>query len=278
MYSDTSFQRVVGCWLDYLLARAPGAVVQLVLTQCDKLLNSAAAGAEEVSVEATVEAHSAAAAHVVSQLTPRVTAHLNDGRPTDAPTLRVQEPVVCVAAVESGLASIQSLRSRIRDIVHAHVLPSVGQKWNKTMLMAATMVRSLRDGRDVERAVKFAGELLEADAEPPKVEVEKALAYASQADANAEWAKLAQVAGVSGTEEVLAATLEETLSLMVREGELFRTAGVNFWQVEFVARVMRPLNDHRLGLQKNNFGRGNASVRKTPTCCLLHTACYLRCT
>ena len=37
-YTENAFHRLAGQWLDFLLAGAPGAVVQVVLSHCDKML------------------------------------------------------------------------------------------------------------------------------------------------------------------------------------------------------------------------------------------------
>ena len=43
-------------------------------------------------------------------------------------------------------------------------LPQVGQKWKKEWLVAGAVLRSLRDGRDAEKYIKFIGEIVDADA------------------------------------------------------------------------------------------------------------------
>ena len=219
-----------------------------------------------MTAELSVDNLTKAAAGVSTEVLARIDQHLKAQRSAASQTsqtkevaaLRVQEQALCVSAVEGGTASIAALRAKLNELKGAH-LPS--QKWQKASLVVSTVVRSLRDGRDAERAVKFLGEIVDADAEPPKVEADKALSHSFQPELLSEWVRLAQATGNTGTHEALSTQLDDALTLMVREGEVLRSGGVNFWQVEFVTRLMRQLADHRLGiLRTNTLARGNANT------------------
>ena len=166
-YEESKFQRLVGRWLEYLHVGAPGAVVQLVLTQCDRLLPSANAAEEEL----TAETLSAAAASAASQITFRVEEFVKEMG--GAHPLRVQPHVACVSALKGAFGSIAALRVMLKDILHAHLLPTVGHKMPKAMLPALTMMTSLRDGRDAEKFITFTHSLTDADQEAPKHEAER---------------------------------------------------------------------------------------------------------
>eukprot|EP00966_Prymnesium_polylepis_P138857 3208951-Prymnesium_polylepis.1 len=99
--------------------------------------------------------------------------------------------MVCVSALEAGYGSFGGLRTRLKEVLTSHALPSVGQKAAKTALTAAAMLRCLRDGRDPEKMLKFMTDINDADMEQPKVEGDKALGHMTHEVVRDEWIKFA---------------------------------------------------------------------------------------
>jgi len=143
---EEHYDEVLGRWLDYLAARAPGAVVQLVLSHVDRLLPGhtsreprelARAASTALSfVREQLELHKAQQAALAQAA----------GHPVQP--LRVQEAIPCVCAVADGNASLLALRKQLDAIVQQPALfPSVGATVPRSWLAAIAVVRALRGGR-----------------------------------------------------------------------------------------------------------------------------------
>ena len=90
-YLDEHYSDILGRWLDYLQTGAPDAVVQPVLTHCDRLITEAVR-------ERTHEAFAFAAQKQVEWINSGIERHqsaIDDAHRT----LRVQDTVMCVSSV-----------------------------------------------------------------------------------------------------------------------------------------------------------------------------------
>ena len=101
---EAGYNLYVGRWLDYLQTRAPGAVVQPVLTHCDATLRR--------DREWTVSYMEAENTQQVEWLSSAIQRHQR-AFPDDAKKLLIPEQVLCVSSVEGGDASLRHLRSRL---------------------------------------------------------------------------------------------------------------------------------------------------------------------
>ena len=143
---EEHYDEVLGRWLDYLAARAPGAVVQLVLSHADKLLP----GHTSREPMELARAASTALRFVRQQLKLHKAqqAALSQAAGHPVQPLRVQETIPCVCAVADGDASLLALRKQLETIVQLPALfPSVGATVPQSWLAAIAVVRALRDGR-----------------------------------------------------------------------------------------------------------------------------------
>ena len=179
--------------MDYLTAGAPEAVVQPILTHCDKMMpqhgKDQSVGAFESATRAQQEwFKDALQRHQASQL-------VRDGfKP-----LKVQDKVLCVSCIEGGDETLLVLRQKLEDMVLSKppLLPSVGQTIPRTWLQAMSFLRAVRDGRDPVLAAR--------SAVPSAAEVERM--ERGGADANAEalaadaQAKMATGAGFAGRQD-----------------------------------------------------------------------------
>ena len=169
---DKAYGDLVGRWMDYLTAGAPEAVVQPILTHCDKMMpqhgKDQSVGAFESATRAQQEwFKDALQRHQASQL-------VRDGfKP-----LKVQDKVLCVSCIEGGDETLLVLRQKLEDMVLSKppLLPSVGQTIPRTWLQAMSFLRAVRDGRDPVLAAR--------SAVPSAAEVERM--ERGGADANAE--------------------------------------------------------------------------------------------
>jgi len=97
-------------------------------------------------------------------------------------------------------------------------------------------LRALRDGRD-PIAVATLNVQPEADAN-------KAVPYVPLADASQMWIDvIAPKLAVAADGQAV----EDTLQVMVNQGEFFASSGIIFLQPDYVTRLLKPLVDHRVG-------------------------------
>ena len=278
---DSEYSNVLGRWMDYLQTGAPDAVVQLVLTHCDRLV-------PEDEKLRTHESFTFAAAKQIEWIQKGIERHQSVIEP-DKRTLRVQETVACVSSIEGGEATLQSLRTRLETILLAKppLLPSVGQTIPRTWILAMTFLRALRDGRDPIEAAKAIGPIDQRNA--AKMEAEKAAADADKAkeaaarndpepakdsydpdnremgqraymtvhEAKQIWSN--EVAGRLGL-QADAQVLDDALQLLVNQGEIFSSCGIIYLQPNYVVRLLKPLVDHRLGRQFFQKGQAGAEM------------------
>ena len=228
----------LGRWLDYLQAGAPEAVVQAVLTHCDELLPE---GAKDKSIAALEDACGKQVRWVQDNMR-RHQAQL----PPGSKRLLIQETVPCVCAIAGGDASLTNLRTRLEAIVLAKppLLPCIGMAIPRTWILAMGFLRALRDGRD-PIAVATQNQQPEADSS-------RAVPYVPLADAMQTWVD------VIAPRLQLAAdgqAIEDTLQVLVNQGEFFASSGIIFLQPDYVTRLLKPLVDHRVGRAVGADGR-----------------------
>ena len=134
--NDEHYSDVLGRWLDYLQAGAPGAIVQPVLTQCDRFCPPRAPpnGTHPPSSVAPSSGPAAASARAAADYTPEVLQRATAVQvawvrraiywhqvvqPKGAVRLRIQPKVLCVSSVcrrrltPSGLIRNPDLESHI---------------------------------------------------------------------------------------------------------------------------------------------------------------------
>ena len=267
---DENYSDVLGRWLDYLQTGAPDAVVQLVLTHCDRLLSDA-------TRDRTHEAFAFTASKQVEWITNGIERHQSFIDP-EKRTLRVQETVQCISSIAGGEASLTALRNKLENIltVKPPMLPSVGQTIPRTWILAMSYLRSLRDGRDPIAGAKATGNLdhkamaaAVANEEKEAKEKEKtdptlatsgsmsarelgSKAYITLNEAKHLWTnEIAARMGLPTDGQVL----EDALQLLVNQGEIFASSGIIYLQPNYVTRLLKPLVDHRLG-RKQKKGDG----------------------
>ena len=230
-------------WLDYLQVGAPEAVVQPVLTHCDRYLRR--------DVEWTSFAMQEACSKQVTWLSTTIEQHQQHYAQRGEKMLKIQQGVVCVSAVVGGDASLKALRSRLESIVLTKppLLPSIGLSIPRTWLLAIGFLRAIREGREPVRAVQAAVASQESkdDTSDGLGDVRMpARPYISLDEAHRIWEEQ-----VIPSIEVAAdaAVLDDAVSLLVNQGEIFMSASMIFLQPDFVTRLLRPFVDHRLGDQ-----------------------------
>ena len=260
---DRAYGDLVGRWMDYLTAGAPEAVVQPVITHCDRLL--AAPPAKPPPAEAFEQAALAQANWLRDALHRHQAAQLvSEGfKP-----LQVQEKVCCVSAVAGGDASLLALRARLEELVLGKppLLPSVGQTIPRSWLVAMSYLRALRDGRDPVAAARNAvptsdsAELLPTNNPSAGVAgggfAGGARPYIAVGEAEYLWLHLVLPAleeraprgakdGGGGVQ-----VLRDALQLLVNQGEIFASSGIIYLQPDYITRLLKPLVDHRLTRQR----------------------------
>ncbi|KOO22124.1 leucine rich repeat -containing protein, partial [Chrysochromulina tobinii] len=246
---EARYDELLGRWLDYLQVGAPEAVVQLVLTKCDAKLRrdkewsvfyiESQCKDQMVWLERAVQRH-------------------QDGC-SGKRRLKVQPGVACVCSVAGGNASLSSFKSRLELIVLAKpaLLPSVGMPVPRTWLLAMSFLRAIRDGRQALRAVKATLASQETIGnELPDLGTETRVAprpYITIAEARRKWQLEVQptIEPCSAILDPEAAILDDALTLLINQGELFAGGGVIFLQPDHVTRLLKPLVDHRLGTSQS---------------------------
>ena len=170
-------------WLATLQARAPEAVVQLVLSHADRLVGDqyalAAAAVDEAQTseerQERLEALQAlldpkalerAAAPQLDWIRSKVNLH-NERRATaiarrrgsseaPRPTLRVQENIACVCAAPGGERTLVALRSLLEALAKPPLLPSAGYVIPRSWVPAMAFPLALRDGKEPLAAARHA--------------------------------------------------------------------------------------------------------------------------
>jgi len=230
--TDEHYPDVLGRWLDYLQAGAPEAVVQAVLTHCDELLPEGTAAKGNISTSALEEACELQVRWVKESM------RRHQGNlPSGSKRLLIQDAVPCVCAVAGGDASLANLRSRLEAIVLAKppLLPCIGMAIPRTWILAMGFLRALRDGRDPVAVATQNSQ--------PEASAERAVPYVPLADAIQLWVDV-----VAPKLQVAAdgQAIEDTLQVLVNQGEFFASSGIIFLQPDYVTRLLKPLVDHRV--------------------------------
>ena len=226
---EARYEELLGRWLDYLQAGAPEAVVQLVLTHCDAKLRR-----DKEWAVAYLETECKAQ---VAWIEMAVQRH-QDGC-AGARRLSVQPGVACVSSIAGGDASLRGLKTRLENVVLSKppLLPCVGMSIPRTWLLAISFLRAIRDGRVPLKAVQATLAAQEAVGnEPPEMAAEQRVAprpYVDVAEAHRTWADEVCVALEAREPPVTAdpAVLDDALSMLVDQGELFCGGGIVFLQV-----------------------------------------------
>ena len=257
---DKAYGDLVGRWMDYLTAGAPEAVVQPVLTHCDKMLPH--------QKDLSVGAFEAASTHQAAWVRDALARHQADQLVRDGfKPLRVQEKVLCVSCIEGGDKTIELVRQKLEEMVMSKppLLPSVGQCIPKSWLQAMSFLRAVRDGRDPVLAARSA---VPSAAEMERMERGGADSNAEAVAADAQ-AKMASGSGFAmgarpympiveaetiWRDEVGPAlnleadvdVMHDALQLLVNQGEVFFSSGIIYLQPDYITRLLKPLVDHRL--------------------------------
>jgi hypothetical protein len=173
---EAEYEEVLGRWLDSMHARAPGAVVQIVLSHADKcepapasfepaaLAAAAAPKLEWIKEKLAEHRERAAEAHKARA----ERAKASGAAVPPLRLLRVQDEIKCVCAAEGGGASLLGLYEQVKAIVYAEppLLPSVGAVVPRTWQPALALIPALRDGRDPLPAARQAYGESEAASSP----------------------------------------------------------------------------------------------------------------
>ena len=267
---DAEYHEVLGRWLDVLQARAPGAVVQLVISHADRL-NPASLDPEALK---------AAAEPQLAWLQARVEQHQSQAKALAAALqkpielLRVQPVVPCVCAAEGGTASLLALRAHLETLVTAQppLLPSAGTVIPRSWLPALALGPALRDGKEPIAAAQQALELPDQEATEAAgaaaatgaaPAAEKAAAateasageagpvsaapakkpYTMLADLQKLWAKkvVPAMQATLGTLDDAGTILADALRLQCNQGDLFAASGIVFLDPAFATEMLKPL-------------------------------------
>ena len=244
---DAQYGDLVGRWMDYLTASAPEAVVQPVITHCDRMLPASSKDHTALAFENAAAAQanwlcSALQRHQAFQL-------VSDGfKP-----LKVQEKVMCISAVQGGDLSLLALRHRLEEIVFGKppLLPSVGQTIPKSWMQAMSFLRALRDGRNPVAAARNAvlGDVLASEGSGGMASGFSggARPYVTMVEAEQIWIEsVVPVLGPGASPQVLT----DALQLLVNQGEVFSSSGIIYLQPDYITRLLKPLVDHRLTKQR----------------------------
>ena len=185
--TDADYAETLGRWLDALQARAPGAIIQLVLTQVDRVVphlqealgewhcSPTAERARAVENMLSPDALARAAEPQLSWLRARVNEHQTRCAATRLASpprqpLRVMPEIPCVcvtrwvstqdgvsadACTISNGASLAALRQQLASIVYATPswLSSIGQTIPADWVTLMGITRAFRDGRNPADAV-----------------------------------------------------------------------------------------------------------------------------
>ena len=280
--TDEEAEEVLTRWLDALQARAPGAVVQIVLSHCDKLPPIAAklaSGAEledlleEIGAEGLAVAAGPQLAWVRSQLeqhqermkgltTARSGTFSNATKSIDG--LRVQQSIPCVCAAEGGDVSLLALYAHLHTLFTSSppLLPSVGLTIPRSWLPALALPAALRDGAEPHAAATHA-----LDTTAPAAIVGAASTapvkrpYLLLSELSSLWTEIA--AKILPAEADPSSILTDALDLLSNQGEIFEANGIVFLDPGFATELLRPLVDHTLSASAASNDVA-AYVRATP--------------
>ena len=250
---------LVGRWLHYLQVRAPLAVVQLVLTQVDRLLPAHATPAE-----LTPQILEAAARSQLEWLRGQLNAHVASSG-TAAGTLRFQPTIPCVCSSTGGDASLLSVCEVLRSLANSSstttppLLPSIGYQIPLSWIPVLALLRALPQGRAPYEVALW--ELREADAgredaeehrtkrarlltpKPPN-EQSKVVPcrYATFNELQRRWVQLCDQIGIPAADPTI---LRDAVQLLSHQGVLL-LASETVYDPRYANDLQRPLVDHRL--------------------------------
>ena len=267
--TDEEAEEVLTRWLDALQARAPGAVVQIILSHCDKLQPIAekltAGGDLEELLEEDPNLLTAAAGPQLAWIKTQLEQHEErmKGLATEARSgtfsnstkhielLKVQDTIPCVCAAEGGDASLIALYNHLNTLLTSSppLLPSVGFTIPGSWLPALALPAALRDGLDPVAAAKRAldsdaqAATPSADANAPKL-VKRP--YLLLSELSTLWKDIA--AKILPDEKDPLSVLTDALDLLGNQGEIFEANGIVFLDPGFATELLRPLVDHTLSV------------------------------
>ena len=236
-----NYDDYLGRWLRCLQINAPNAVVMPVLTKCDLCANNGPSGAEH----RTPSAYASFASKQVAWLTEALERYIKD----DGGKLNILFPVQCTSAISGGDASIDGLKTRVNSVIFAEggsVLPSVYQAITRTVYLSTVFLRALRDGREPIDSARTA----DIGYIPSTMSMDVELAtvpqpYVAYKDIETLYTdEFAPALKCPPTSE----GLDGALTLLYNQGEIVPLpCGLIMLNPNFMARVFRPLTDHRMG-------------------------------
>jgi hypothetical protein len=260
--TDEEVDEVLFRWLDALQAKAPGAIVQVVLSHADTLppiqaLLAAGTDLEEYLNE-TPTALADAAAPQLTWLKAQLQAHAErtvalttarggggggGGKPPDR--LRVQPSIPCVCAAVGGDASLLALREHLHQLLSGTppLLPSIGYQVPNSWLPALALPIALREGRSPNTVVAAASPSLAAS--PSTATAAAKRPYVLLHELQSIWRDEIAPRALPGEADPLS-ILNDSLELLCNQGELFIAAGMVFLDPGFATELLRPLVDHQL--------------------------------
>ena len=302
--TDDEAEEVLYRWLDALQARAPGAAVQLVLSQCDQLpalqaqlataeshpvegALESAEGALESLLEASPDALAIAAAPQLEWLRAKWqayaerTAALATAQGKQPPSLlRVQASIPCVCAAEGGDTSLVALREYLFKLLceHPPLLPSIGYQVPNSWVAALALPIALREGRTLSTLSTLSTlgsmRLPAAASESPSVAAVTTAAAdgAARASVKRPYVLLSELHSIwreiaphaVPDEADPSSILTDALQLLCNQGEVFMSTGMVFLDPDFATELLRPLVDHQLTSAANFKADVEKYVSATP--------------
>lgn len=170
---------------------------------------------------------------------------------TGAPpaALRVQRIIPVCSSVSGGEATGDDVREQLEAIACAHppLLPSIGFTIPQSWMPAITFLRALRDGLPHGEATRRALDGLPVM--DPRVDgaSERRRPYERVTKLTELWEEtLSAVVQAHDALAVDVCVIDDALSLLAAQGEVFLSAGVAYLEPSYVACLMKPLVDHTL--------------------------------
>eukprot|EP00966_Prymnesium_polylepis_P144752 3342635-Prymnesium_polylepis.1 len=285
-------REVLGRWLDMLMARAPQATVQLVLTHadkcvanCDQLVATYTEASRQLQLAEDASQDKRCAKRCVQEagvalaaaLTPAslksatreciewlrayVARHEHRYRTAHHALPTILPDVAVVTSVPRGGTSLLALRSKLEELLScSSTVPAEQVACRPSLLLSMAHLCALKRGCDRDAYAAWMLEAKTASASDPPPIVTAPRQYIS----NAELRQLHASCGGGDAE------LDEALTVLVSQGEIYLSASIDepsgliFLSPSFPTELIKPLVDHKLGDPKSSAWDGVASYVKQP--------------
>ena len=257
-------------WLEILRARAPNAVVQLVVSKVDAAEDAGDAVCAWVRKGVDKVLAKWKALHETQ------TRQQRDGGAADRThaaalrSLRIQPATLRVSSVAGKhFHLVAEASDTIVDLTRQQgLLPAVGQKVPVSWQAVIEVVRALRDGRapaDAVAALLHGEPAAAAAAAEYSVEGRVYAMYDEIARVRSEAVRSCAEAATDTDASTLRAesntVLDDAIMLMEAQGEILTSAGMVFLQPSFLMDLLKPLFEHRM--QKKNVAKYVARRKKS---------------